>query len=100
MEANSYKRSVQEEFHKNDDLKTSLNKLKREQNDLQNSFEINLEKLIRIKNNHLKLIQMTEIQYQNLDQITTVSYLLLNVLCINRKLIITYNYAGSKNYWK
>lgn len=72
MEANSYERSVIEEFHKNDDLKTSLDKLKREQIDLQNTFRTCLEKFNCMKDEYSKLIQITEFQYKNLDQITIV----------------------------
>ncbi|XP_026805557.1 uncharacterized protein LOC113548720 [Rhopalosiphum maidis] len=70
MEANSYKRSAKEEFRKNKDLFNYLNKLKREQNNLQNSFKTCLDKLNCLKEEYSKLIQMTEFQQQNLDQIT------------------------------
>jgi len=72
MEANSYKRSAKEEFRKNKDLFNYLNKLKREQNNLQNSFKTCLDKLNCLKEEYSKLIQMTEFQHQNLDQITLV----------------------------
>ncbi|KAE9542832.1 hypothetical protein AGLY_002743 [Aphis glycines] len=70
MEANSYKRSAKEEFHKNKDLLNYLNKLKREQNNLQNNFKTSLDKFNCLKEEYSKLLQMTEFQHQNLDQIT------------------------------
>ncbi|XP_025204479.1 coiled-coil domain-containing protein 40-like [Melanaphis sacchari] len=72
MEDNSYKRSVKEEFHKNKDLFNYLNKLKLEQNNLQNNFKTCLNKFNCLKEEYSKLIQMTEFQHQNLDQITSV----------------------------
>jgi len=72
MEANSYKRSAKEEFHKNKDLFNYLNKLKREQNNLQNNFKTGLDKFNCLKEEYSKLLQMTEFQHQNLDQITSV----------------------------
>ncbi|VVC28629.1 Hypothetical protein CINCED_3A025872 [Cinara cedri] len=64
-----YKRSVQEEFHKNDNLINVSNKLKYEQNNLQNSLKICLDKFNNLKDEYSKLIQMTEFQHQNLDQV-------------------------------
>ncbi|XP_029345813.1 coiled-coil domain-containing protein 40-like [Acyrthosiphon pisum] len=70
MEANSYKRSAQDEFHKNKDLFNYLNKLKREQNNIQNNFKTCLDKFNGLKEEYSKLIQITEFQHQNLDQVT------------------------------
>jgi len=72
IEANSYKRSAHDEFLKNKDLFNYLNKLKREQNSLQNNFQIYLDKFNCLKEEYSKLIQITEFQHQNLDQITLV----------------------------
>jgi len=72
IEANSYKRSAQDEFHKNKDLFNYLNKLTREQNNLQNNLKTYLDKLNCLKEEYSKLIQMTEFQHQNLDQVTLV----------------------------
>lgn len=84
MESNSYNDSVIEECHKKDNLKTSLDKLKREQIDLQCTFRTSLEKFNSLQDKYSKLIQITEFQYKNLDQITTVSnLLLLNLFVIN-----------------
>lgn len=72
MEANSYKRSVQDEFHKNYDLHNLLNKLKREQNNLQNSFKMCFNKFNGLKDEFSKLVQITEFQQQNLNQVIIV----------------------------
>lgn len=81
MEANSYKRSSQEQFHEHKNLHNYLNKLIREQNNLQNNFKMYLDKFNCLKEEHSKLIQITEFQHQNLDQVTLV--------CFITKLIIT-----------
>eukprot|EP00102_Acyrthosiphon_pisum_P020925 XP_016658135.1 PREDICTED: coiled-coil domain-containing protein 40 [Acyrthosiphon pisum] len=73
MEANSYKRSAQDEFHKNKDLFNYLNKLKREQNNIQNNFKTCLDKFNGLKEEYSKLIQITEFQHQNLDQVTLIN---------------------------
>lgn len=75
MEANSYKRSAQDEFHKNNDLLNFINKLKREQDHLQNDFKIYLDKFNYLKDEYSKLIQITEFQHQNLDQVIFVCIL-------------------------
>lgn len=72
MEANSYKRSAQEQFHKNNDLQKLLYKLKENQNNLQNSLKTCLEKFNYLKDEYSKLIQITEFQNQNLDQVIFV----------------------------
>lgn len=72
IEANSYKRSAQDEFHKNYDLHNLLSKLKREQNNLQNNFEMCLKKFNDLKDEFSKLIQITEFQHQNLNQVIIV----------------------------
>lgn len=72
MEANSYKRSFHEEFQKNEDLNNLFNKLKREQNTSQNALKTCLNKFNNLKDDYSKLIQMTEFQSQNLDQILFV----------------------------
>jgi len=83
MEANSYKRSAQDEFHKNKDLFNYLNKLKREQYNLQNNFKTNLDKFNSMKEEYSKLIQITEFQHQNLDQVTLVCSLTKYINIIN-----------------
>lgn len=72
MEANSYKRSAQEELKRNDDLLNFLKKLKQEQTNLQNSLKTYLDKLNYLKDEYSKLNQMTEFQNQNLDQVLFV----------------------------
>lgn len=72
IEANSYKRSAHDEFHKNYDLHNLLNKLKREQNNLQSSFNICLNKFSGFKDEFSKLVQITEFQHQNLNQVIIV----------------------------
>lgn len=72
MEANSYKRSVHEEYLKNEDFLSLLNKLKREKNNLQNNFKTCLDEVDNLKDEYSKLIQMTEFQNQNLDQVIIV----------------------------
>lgn len=86
MEANSYKRSVHEEFQKNEDIDNLLNKLKREQNSLQNTLKTCLDQFNNLKDKYSKLIQMTEFQSQNLDQILFVCY--FEIMIPN--LVITY----------
>lgn len=85
IEANSYNRSAQEEFHKNNDLINFSNKLKREQNNLENSYKICLDKINNLKDEYSKLMQMTEFQHQNLDQVLFVC-ILNNLLVISIKL--------------
>jgi len=85
MEANSYKRSAQDEFHKNKDLFNNLNKLKREQNNLQNNFKTCLDKFNCLKEEYSKLIQITSFQHQNLDQV-------LSVCCIAKYIIFKLNF--------
>lgn len=75
MEANSYKRSTQEEFYKNNDLLNIIHKLKREQKNNQNSFKTYLDKFSYLKNEYSKLLQITEFQNQNLDQVISVCIL-------------------------
>lgn len=72
MEANSYKRSVQDEFHKNYDLHNSSSKLKREQNNVQNCFKVCFNKFNGLKDEFSKLVQITEFQHQNLNQVIIV----------------------------
>lgn len=72
MEANSYKRSAQEELKRNDDLLNFLKKIKQEQTNLQNSLKTYLDKLNYLKDEYSKLNQMTEFQNQNLDQVLFV----------------------------
>lgn len=72
MEANSYKRSAQEELKRNNDLLNFLKKSKQEQTNIQNNFKTCLDKLNYLKEEYSKLIQMTEFQNQNLDQIVFV----------------------------
>lgn len=94
MEANSYKRSVHEEFLKNEDIKHLLNKLEREQSSLQNTLKTCLDKFNSLKDKYSKLIQMTEFQNQNLDQILFVCFFLnYNNLVITYyiKIISMYN---------
>lgn len=82
METNSYNRSAQKECHKNDDLMNLSNKLKQEQNNLQNSFKICLDKFNNLKDKYSKLMQMTEFQHQNLDQVLFVCILYIFVIQI------------------
>lgn len=72
MEANSYKRSAHEEYLKNEDFLSLLNKLKRDKNHLQNNFKTYLNEVNNLKDEHSKLMQMTEFQNQNLDQVIIV----------------------------
>lgn len=72
MEANSYKRSAQEEFHKNNDLLNFINKLKQDQDHLNINFKVYLDKFNSLKDEYSKLIQITEFQHQNLDQVIFV----------------------------
>lgn len=72
MEANSYKRSTQQEFQKNNDLIKLLYKLKQDQNNLQNKLKTCLDKLICMKDDYSKLIQITQFQHQNLNQVIFV----------------------------
>lgn len=72
MEANSYKHSALEEFHKNNDFLSFLNKYKLENNYLQNNFKITLEKFNCLKDEYSKIIQITEFQNLNLNQVLLV----------------------------
>lgn len=72
MEANSYKRSVQEESRKNDELINLLNKLKQEQFNSQNSFQSYLDKFNNFKDEYAKSVQIAEFQQKNLDQVLFV----------------------------
>lgn len=72
MEANSYKRNAQEQFHRNNDLQNFLYKLKQNQKNLQNNFKTYLNKFNYLKDEHSKLNQITEFQHQNLDQVLHV----------------------------
>ncbi|XP_022161075.1 kinetochore protein SLK19-like [Myzus persicae] len=47
--------------------------LKREHNNLQNNFKTYLDKFNCLKEEYSKLIQMTEFQHQNLDQVTLIN---------------------------
>lgn len=58
-----------------------MNKLKQEKNHLQNSFKAFLDKFSYLKDEQSKLIQITEFQLKNLDQVIFV--------CIFTKHIIT-----------
>uniref|UniRef100_A0A2S2Q421 Coiled-coil domain-containing protein n=1 Tax=Sipha flava TaxID=143950 RepID=A0A2S2Q421_9HEMI len=69
MEANSFKHSVLEELHKNNDLLSFLNKYKQGNNNLQNNFKINLDKFNCLKDEYSKIIQITEFQNFNLNQV-------------------------------
>jgi hypothetical protein len=75
MEANSFKHSVLEELHKNNDLLSFLNKYKQENNNLQNNFKINLDKFNCLKDEYSKIIQITEFQNFNLNQVILVCIL-------------------------
>lgn len=87
MKANSYKRSAQEEFHKYNDLLNFLNKLKQEKIISQKNFKLNLDKYYCLKDEHSKLIQITEFQHQNLCNVISVRIiklkwtLILNINC-------------------
>lgn len=78
MEANSYKRSAQEEYQKNDYLHNTLNKLKREQENSQYYYNMHLEQLNNLNNEYTKVIQITEFQNINLNDAMAVSNIFIS----------------------
>lgn len=72
MEIKSYKCSVQNEIHKKLILHNTLKKQKREQNNLQHNFTMCSNKINDLKDEFSKLVQMTEFQRQNLNQVIIV----------------------------
>ncbi|XP_050520950.1 coiled-coil domain-containing protein 40-like [Daktulosphaira vitifoliae] len=69
MEANSYKKSSQNEFKKNEDLISNLNKLKQEQINMQQNYNNHTNQLNNLSDEHSKLLQMLEFQSQNLSEL-------------------------------
>lgn len=106
MESNSYKRSAQNEFRKHNDFLNFLSKLKREQDNFKKNFEIYLDKFNSLNDEYSKLIQMTEFQHQNLDQVILVIifiliiYKLVNNNNNNCSISIVIILTGSKVYKK
>lgn len=80
IEANSYKRSAYEETQKNYEFLDLLNKLKQEKNNLENSFKASLDKFSYLKDEHSKLIQITEFQLKNLDQVLFVCIFIKHII--------------------
>ncbi|XP_050424677.1 putative leucine-rich repeat-containing protein DDB_G0290503 [Adelges cooleyi] len=70
LEANSYKRSAQEEIKKNEDFTTKLNKLKREQSGLQQNLNNCLNKLNKLRDEHSELLQIIKFQNINLNDLS------------------------------
>lgn len=75
MEANSYKRSIHEEFKRNEEFLNLLHNLNQEQISLQNNFKTCLDKYNNLKDEYSKLIQITDFQNQNLDHVIFVCIL-------------------------
>lgn len=71
-ETNSYKCSAQEEIHKKMILHNLLKKLKREQNKLQHNFTMCSNRINGLEGEFSKLVQITEFQRQNLNQVIIV----------------------------
>ncbi|XP_025411772.1 uncharacterized protein LOC112684452 [Sipha flava] len=72
VEANSYESNAQIESTRNIYLHNSSNELKLKQSDLQNSYYTLLDKFNRSKDEYSKLIQITNFEYLNLDQVLLV----------------------------
>lgn len=72
MEANSYKRSVREEFQKNEDLHNTLDKLKREQDNSRINYKIYLDQCRHLKEEYIKLMRITEFETKTLNTIMLV----------------------------
>jgi hypothetical protein len=81
VEANSYESNAQIESTRNIYLHNSSNELKLKQSDLQNSYYTLLDKFNRSKDEYSKLIQITNFEYLNLDQVLLVRiFELLSIL--------------------
>jgi hypothetical protein len=72
VEVNSYKSNAQIESTKNINLHHYSNELKLKQSDLQNSYYTLLDKFNSSKDEYPKHIQITNIEYLNLDQVLLV----------------------------
>jgi len=71
-ECYSYKRSLQVECHKNDELLHYLNKCTQNQMNLQNGYKTCLENFNYLRDKYFNILKMTELQNRNIDEVMFV----------------------------